>query len=39
VRVALGRDYADVAPLRGSYAGSPTDSLRVSVAMREIPQG
>lgn len=38
VRVALGRDYADVAPLRGSYAGPPTDSLRVSVAMREILQ-
>lgn len=35
VRVALGRDYSDVAPLRGSYSGAPTEAMRVSVEMNE----
>lgn len=36
VRVAVGRDYADVAPLRGSYSGAPTEAMRVSVEMDEV---
>ncbi|MEQ8834590.1 MAG: transglutaminase family protein [Miltoncostaeaceae bacterium] len=36
VRVALGRDYADVAPLRGSYSGAPTEAMRVVVEMSEV---
>jgi transglutaminase-like putative cysteine protease len=36
VRVAMGRDYSDVAPLRGSYLGAPTESMSVTVEVREI---
>lgn len=31
VRVAVGRDYADVAPLKGIYSGSGSSALEVSV--------
>jgi len=34
VRVAVGRDYSDVAPLRGTYKGATTQKLRVIVSMR-----
>lgn len=36
VRIAVGRDHADVAPLRGSYARPPTEELRVGVEMRAV---
>ena len=32
--MAWGRDYDDVAPLRGAYAGSAGHELQVSVSMR-----
>jgi transglutaminase-like putative cysteine protease len=37
VRVAVGRDYADVPPLRGSYLGPPTEAMNVVVQVRELP--
>lgn len=36
VRLSVGRDYADVPPLRGSYVGPPTVAMRVSVEMSEV---
>lgn len=33
IRVALGRDYSDVAPTRGIYKGSPRSTLRVGVTV------
>lgn len=33
VRVGHGRDYNDVAPLRGVYAGSPRSRMRVAVTI------
>lgn len=33
VRVGHGRDYTDVPPLRGVYAGSPRSRMRVSVTI------
>lgn len=35
VRVASGRDYADVTPLRGTYQGDPTASMVVTVETEE----
>ncbi len=37
VRLAVGRDYADVPPLRGSYIGPATERMDVSVEVRAIP--
>lgn len=37
VRLAAGRDYADVPPLRGSYLGPPTADMAISVEVREVP--
>jgi transglutaminase-like putative cysteine protease len=37
VRLAVGRDYADVPPLKGSYLGPPTESMSVTVEVRELP--
>lgn len=34
VRVAVGRDYADAAPVRGIYQGSSHETLQVHVRMR-----
>jgi transglutaminase-like putative cysteine protease len=34
VRVAVGRDYADIRPLSGSYRGAPTRELIVDVRVR-----
>ena len=34
VRVAIGRDYADVPPTRGVYKGEATSELSVSVTVR-----
>lgn len=36
VRVATGRDYADVPPLRGSYTGAPVSTMVVSVEIDEV---
>jgi len=35
VRVAVGRDYADVPPFRGTYVGDPTKQMLVSVEIEE----
>lgn len=35
VRVATGRDYADVTPLRGVYMGAPTEAMVVTVQTEE----
>lgn len=37
VRLAVGRDYDDVPPLRGSYLGPPTEKMDVVVEVRELP--
>ena len=37
VRLAVGRDYADVPPLRGSYLGPPTEKMVVTVEVRHLP--
>lgn len=37
VRIGVGRDYADVPPIRGSYLGPPTTSMKVHVIVDEIP--
>lgn len=38
VRLAVGRDYADVAPLRGSYVGPPTAEMEVQVAIEDVSE-
>jgi transglutaminase-like putative cysteine protease len=35
VKVATGRDYADIRPVSGTYRGAATRSLRVDVKVRE----
>ena len=35
VKVAAGRDYADIRPVSGTYRGAPTRELRVEVTVRE----
>lgn len=35
VKVAVGRDYADIRPVNGTYRGAPTRSLTVKVAVRQ----
>ena len=35
VRVAIGRDYADVPPTRGVYSGDATDELTVGVSVTQ----
>ena len=37
VRLAVGRDYADVPPLRGSYLGPPTEGMSVVVEVKQLP--
>src|ERR1700753_2914971 len=37
VKVATGRDYADIVPISGTYRGAPTLSMGVDVAVREVP--
>jgi transglutaminase-like putative cysteine protease len=37
VKVAVGRDYADIRPVNGTYRGAPTRSLRVTVKVRIAP--
>jgi transglutaminase-like putative cysteine protease len=35
IKVAAGRDYADIRPVSGTYRGGPTRELRVRVRVRE----
>jgi transglutaminase-like putative cysteine protease len=35
VRLAVGRDYADIRPVNGTYRGAPPRSMRVDVTVRE----
>ena len=37
VKIAVGRDYADIRPVSGTYRGAPTRSLKVAVTVREAP--
>jgi transglutaminase-like putative cysteine protease len=34
IRLAVGRDYADIRPIAGTYQGSPTREMRVEVSVR-----
>jgi hypothetical protein len=36
VRIAVGRDYSDVPPTRGTYHGGPTENLSVAVTARVL---
>jgi transglutaminase-like putative cysteine protease len=36
VRVAIGRDYADVSPTRGIFVGNAKETMEVSVKVTEI---
>ena len=36
VRIACGRDYLDVVPIKGTYVGGMTESMEVSVELREV---
>jgi transglutaminase-like putative cysteine protease len=35
VRLAVGRDYADIRPVNGTYRGAPPRSMKVDVTVRE----
>ncbi|MEO5959146.1 MAG: transglutaminase family protein, partial [Opitutaceae bacterium] len=35
VKIAVGRDYADIRPVNGTYRGPPTRSLKVEVSVRQ----
>ncbi len=35
IKAAIGRDYADIRPVNGTYRGAPTRSLKVDVTVRE----
>jgi len=37
VKIAVGRDYGDVAPTRGHYKGTVQRTIQVDVAIREVP--
>ncbi|MDQ6673154.1 MAG: transglutaminase family protein [Chloroflexota bacterium] len=36
VKIAIGRDYSDVPPTRGTYHGGPTESMAVAVTTRAL---
>ena len=36
--VARGRDYADVSPLKGIYAGGSSEALGVTVTLTRLPR-
>jgi transglutaminase-like putative cysteine protease len=36
VKIAIGRDYSDVPPTRGTYHGGPTESMSVAVTARAL---
>jgi transglutaminase-like putative cysteine protease len=35
IRVAVGRDYADITPVKGHYRGTPNKTMKVEVAVTE----
>lgn len=37
VKVAIGRDYQDIAPNKGRYTGKVTESIAVTVTSEELP--
>jgi len=39
VKIAVGRDYADVSPLRGTYRGTGERTLRVDVLVTRLDEG
>ena len=36
IKLAVGRDYADIRSVNGTYRGAPTRSLKVDVTVREV---
>lgn len=38
VAIAVGRDFLDAAPVRGTFKGSASQKLKVHVSMRRIPE-
>jgi transglutaminase-like putative cysteine protease len=36
VKLAVGRDYSDVAPVKGHYKGTPGNTMTVTVTVREL---
>jgi transglutaminase-like putative cysteine protease len=36
VRIGCGRDYSDVVPIKGTYLGGVTESMTVSVELRDV---
>ena len=38
IAVALGRDFGDAAPVRGTFKGSGTQSMKVRVTMNRLPE-
>jgi transglutaminase-like putative cysteine protease len=39
IRLAVGRDYQDVAPTRGTYLGTAREEMSVEVTVRELDAG
>ena len=37
IRIAVGRDYAEVAPIRGTYVGAPTEAMDVAAQFEVLP--
>ncbi|HZO84580.1 MAG TPA: transglutaminase family protein [Verrucomicrobiae bacterium] len=37
VKVAIGRDYADIVPVKGHYKGTPNRKMTVQVTVSELP--
>lgn len=38
IRLAVGRDYADIRPISGTYRGAPTREMRVEVEVRRASE-
>lgn len=38
IAVALGRDFVDASPVRGTFKGSGTQSMKVRVTMKQLPE-
>jgi len=38
IAVALGRDFVDASPVRGTFKGSGTQSMKVRVTMKRLPE-
>jgi transglutaminase-like putative cysteine protease len=39
IKIASGRDYADVPPVRGTYKGTSSETLKVAVRVSSLDQG